>query len=67
MLGAGFRALRHDVDTLYNRTVLGGLNRQDAALAALVLTSENVNGISLFDIYFAQWGFRCLLWWLDMD
>ena len=45
---------------LYNRTVLGGLNRQDAALAALVLTSENVNGISLFDIYFAHWGFQCL-------
>ena len=40
--------------------VLIGIDRENAALAALILACENVNGIALFNMKFAHWVLICL-------
>lgn len=47
MFGGGLSALGDDVDAFYNGAVLIGIDRENAALAALILACENVNGIAL--------------------
>ena len=47
--GIGLRALGHDVDTLDDGLALLGQDVQDATGLTLVVTSQNIDGVTLLD------------------